>query len=72
MLVAHHFEDQKETFIMRLNSNSNIYGLACMPKVLLKKEIKILRPLLDLKKKVFIDYLKEKKVNWIEDTSNNS
>ena len=72
MLVAHHFEDQKETFIMRLNSNSNIYGLACMPKVLLKKEIKILRPLLDLKKKVIIDYLKEKKVNWIEDPSNNS
>ena len=65
LLVAHHFEDQKETFIMRLNSNSNIYGLACMPKVLLKKEIKILRPLLDLKKKVIIDYLKEKKVNWI-------
>ena len=72
LLVAHHFEDQKETFIMRLNSNSNIYGLACMPKVLLKKEIKILRPLLDLKKKVIIDYLKEKKVNWIEDPSNNS
>ena len=72
LLVAHHFEDQKETFIMRLNSNSNIYGLACMPKVLLKKGIKILRPLLDLKKKDIIDYLKEKKINWIEDPSNNS
>ncbi len=72
LLIAHHFEDQKETFIMRLNSNSNVYGLACMPKVLLKKEIKILRPLLDLKKKDIIDYLKEKKINWIEDPSNNS
>ena len=72
LLVAHHFEDQKETFIMRLNSNSNIYGLACMPKVLLKKEIKILRPLLDLKKKDIVDYLKEKKIDWIEDPSNNS
>ena len=72
LLVAHHFEDQKETFIMRLNSNSNIYGLACMPKVLLKKEIKILRPLLDLKKKDIINYLKEKNINWIEDPTNNS
>ena len=72
LLIAHHFEDQKETFIMRLNSNSNVYGLACMPKVLLKKEIKILRPLLDLKKKDIIGYLKEKKINWIEDPSNNS
>ena len=38
LLVAHHFEDQKETFLMRLNDNSNIYGLACMPKILLKKK----------------------------------
>ena len=70
LLVAHHFEDQKETFLMRLNDNSNIYGLACMPKILFKKRIRILRPLLDLKKKEIIKYLKEKKVNWIEDPTN--
>ena len=70
LLVAHHFEDQKETFFMRLNDNSNIYGLACMPKILFKKKIRILRPLLDLKKKEIIKYLKEKKVNWIEDPTN--
>ena len=70
LLVAHHFEDQKETFLMRLNNNSNIYGLACMPKILFKKKIRILRPLLDLKKKEIIKYLKEKKVNWIEDPTN--
>ena len=70
LLVAHHFEDQKETFLMRLNNNSNIYGLACMPKILFKKNIRILRPLLDLKKKEIIKYLKEKKVNWIEDPTN--
>ena len=70
LLVAHHFEDQKETFLMRLNDNSNIYGLACMPKILFKKKIRILRPLLDLKKKEIIKYLKEKKVNWIEDPTN--
>ena len=70
LLVAHHFEDQKETFLMRLNDNSNIYGLACMPKILFKKKIRILRPLLDLRKKEIIKYLKEEKVNWIEDPTN--
>ena len=70
LLVAHHFEDQKETFLMRLNDNSNVYGLACMPKILFKKKIRILRPLLDLKKKEIIEYLKEKKINWIEDPTN--
>ena len=72
LLVAHHFEDQKETFLMRLNSNSNIYGLACMPKVLVKKEIRILRPFLDIKKEEIIKFLKEKEIKWIEDPSNAS
>ena len=70
LLVAHHFEDQKETFLMRLNNNSNIYGLACMPKILFKKKIRILRPLLDLKKKEIIEYLKKEKINWTEDPTN--
>ena len=70
LLVAHHFEDQKETFLMRLNDNSNIYGLACMPKILLKKKIRILRPFLDFKKKEIIEYLKEKRINWLEDPTN--
>ncbi len=70
LLVAHHFEDQKETFLMRLNDNSNVYGLACMPKILFKKKIRILRPLLDLKKKEIIEYLTEKKINWVEDPTN--
>jgi len=72
LLVAHHFEDQKETFLMRLNHNSNIYGLACMPKILIKKKIRILRPFLDFKKKEIISYLKEKKINWINDPTNTS
>ena len=55
---------------MRLNDNSNIYGLACMPKILLKKKIRILRPFLDFKKKEIIEYLKEKKINWFEDPTN--
>ena len=57
---------------MRLNHNSNIYGLACMPKILMKKKIRILRPFLNFKKKEIIKYLKEKKINWINDPTNTS
>ena len=70
LLVAHHFEDQKETLLMRLNDNSNVYGLACMSKILFKKKIRILRPLLDFKKKEIINFLDAKSIKWFEDTSN--
>ena len=70
LLIAHHFEDQKETFLMRLNDNSNVYGLACMPKILFKEKMRIIRPLLDFKKNDIIKYLKKEKINWIEDPSN--
>ncbi len=72
LLVGHHFDDQKETFLIRLNKNSNSYGLACMSKVLFKKKIKILRPMLNFKKEDILKYLKEKKINWFEDSSNNN
>ena len=70
LLIAHHFDDQKETLLMRLNDNSNIYGLSCMPKILFKKKVRILRPMLDFKKKEIIEYLKERKVEWFEDPTN--
>ena len=72
LLVAHHFEDQKETFIMRLNDNSNVYGLACMPKILFKEKLRILRPLLDIKKKEIIKFLNKNNINWMEDPTNKS
>ena len=71
LLVGHHFDDQKETFLIRLNNNSNSYGLACMPKIIFKKKIRILRPMLNLKKEDILNYLIEKKINWFEDSSNN-
>ena len=40
ILTAHHFDDQKETFFIRLNSNSNAYGLSCMAPIIFKKKIR--------------------------------
>ena len=70
LLLGHHFDDQKETLLIRLNSNSNAYGLSCMNRIIFKKKIRILRPMLNFTKKQILNYLNKEKINWIEDPSN--
>ena len=70
LLIAHHFDDQKETFFIRLNSNSNAYGLSCMSKITFKKNIRLLRPLLEFNKSKIKSYLIKEKISWIEDQTN--
>jgi len=72
LLIGHHFDDQKETFLIRLNSNSDVYGLSSMSKILFKKKVRILRPLLSLNKEEIKNYLIKHKIQWIEDESNKS
>ena len=52
ILTAHNLEDQVETFFIRLSRGSGLTGLSAMQKVTnLDKNIKLYRPLLDIKKK---------------------
>ena len=70
LFMGHHFDDQKETLFIRLNSNSNVYGLSCMSTITFKKEVRILRPLLEMNKEKIKNYLIKENFFWFEDKTN--
>ena len=81
--LAHHRDDQVETFLLQLLRGAGVKGLAAMP-VLRKAEgawrkeegktgpghPSILRPLLDVTRADIVEYAKSRKLKWIEDESN--
>jgi len=77
LFLAHHKDDQAETFLIRLFRGSGIDGLSAMEKVaefpMLKRSDnypKIYRPLLDVPKKRLDATLRQAGQAWIEDPSN--
>ena len=70
LAIAHHLYDQAETFLMRLQRGSGLFGLASMQEVSEKCGITLLRPLLHTHPQVMKDYLKARHIVWVEDESN--
>ncbi|MEE8280052.1 MAG: tRNA lysidine(34) synthetase TilS, partial [Alphaproteobacteria bacterium] len=70
LLVAHHLEDQAETFLLRLGRGSGIDGLAAMAPVTELDGVRLLRPLLAVPKERLRAFLKARGQDWIEDPSN--
>ena len=70
LMVAHHLQDQAETFLMRLQRGSGLEGLSCMREVSEWRGLKILRPLLGCSPAELRAYLQQRKIQWIEDESN--
>lgn len=70
LALGHHQEDQAETFTMRLERGSGLFGLSAMPITRYDHDVRLIRPLLMIPKISLQDYLKEHHIPWLEDPSN--
>ncbi len=71
ILTAHNLEDQVETFFIRLSRGSGLQGLSSMKQVnQLNKDIRLVRPLLDFKKKQLIKISKLAFGKYFKDPTN--
>ena len=72
LAVGHHRRDQAETFLLRLQRGSGLYGLSCMQPLTYRDGICLIRPQLDDSPDDLKAYLKAKNIEWVEDESNQS
>jgi tRNA(Ile)-lysidine synthase len=70
LMTAHHYNDNLETYYMRKKRNSSTLGLSSIPKILIKENLQIIRPLLSFSKERLINTCNFFNVKWIEDSSN--
>lgn len=72
LILAHHADDQAETFLMRLLRGAGPEGLECMKPEETVGKMRILRPMLSLRREEIRDALRADGISWREDSSNNS
>lgn len=70
LFVAHHKNDQAETFLLRLERGSGVDGLSSMDYKYFLNGIYVFRPLLNFSRSEIEKYAKLHQLRWIEDRSN--
>lgn len=71
ILLAHHGDDQVETFLLRLLRGAGVLGLAAMAEQRPLGDSKtVLRPLLGATREALERYARDHDLRWIEDDSN--
>ena len=70
LFIAHHKDDNLETFLSRKIAGSDFYGLKSMSELSVYNRVNIIRPLLNFSKKMLLDYNKKNKIEYINDPSN--
>ena len=68
ILTAHHADDNLETFLINFTRGTGLEGLTGIPEV---NDI-FVRPLLPFSSKAILDFAKENKIKWRDDSSNTS
>lgn len=72
LLMAHHQDDQAETFILRLMRGSGVKGLAAIPETRSLGRGRLVRALLSVDRESLEHYANAYSLGWIEDPSNQS
>ncbi|MEN9406175.1 MAG: tRNA lysidine(34) synthetase TilS [Bacillota bacterium] len=72
LLLAHHADDQAETVLMRLLRGTGLTGLCAMKEISNYQKIVVVRPLINLSKKVIDNYVKQHNLPVSYDSSNYS
>lgn len=71
LCIAHHGQDQMETILFRMAKGTGLDGMAGMrPAHILDNGLTLLRPLLPVSHQDLLETLKSRKIEWIEDPSN--
>ena len=70
LFIAHHKDDNLETFLNRKVAGSDFFGLKSMSEFSLYNKVTIIRPLLNFSKEVLLGYNKKNKIEYINDPSN--
>lgn len=70
LLLGHQMEDQLETLLMRLSKGSGLEGLTAMQRVGARGRLRLMRPLLTVRREILRNYLQAEKQGWIDDPSN--
>ncbi len=70
LVTAHHADDNIETMLMHLFRGTGIKGLAGIQAI--QEERALLRPLLPFRKQELLEYAREAKLDFVEDSSNSS
>ncbi len=70
LFVAHHKDDNLETFLNRKIAGSDFYGLKSISELSLYNKVCIIRPLLNFTKESLLDYNKKNKIKYINDPTN--
>ena len=72
LVLAHHLDDQAETFLLRALRASGSDGLGAMRPWRRFGRGWLWRPLLELPRQALLDYARDRGLGWIEDPSNAS
>lgn len=70
LAVAHHAQDQAETFLLRLEKKSHLGGLAAMAALSYRRSLCLLRPFLNFTKEEICIIAEKVYREWIHDPSN--